>query len=219
MKARMIFVVSALAAVALLAAGCGGGNSSATETTAPAGAGSQPAESAAGGSEGAAAGAEAAPSEAKAAATGDIPDNQVFLLFRDPGAGYSVRYPEGWARKGSGNDVTFQEKANVIHIAVAKGPAPTEATAVAGIEQMRKGDPTVHSTPPEKLTVNGAPVVKVTYTRLSAPDPVTGKRLQLTIDRYLYGKGGKVAVIDLGTPVGVDNVDAYRMISESFQWR
>ena len=212
MKARMIFVVSALAAVALLATGCGSSSSGATETSAPATAQSSPAESPA-------ASTEAVPSEAQSAATGDIPDNQVFLLFRDTGAGYSVRYPEGWARKGSGKDVTFQEKANVIHIAVAKGPAPTEATAVAAIEQMRKGDPTVHSTPPEKLTINGAPVVKVTYTRLSAPDPVTGKQLQLTIDRYLYGKGGKVAVIDLGTPVGVDNVDAYRMISESFQWR
>jgi hypothetical protein len=211
-KARMIFVVSALVAVALLAAGCGGGSSAATETSAPATAQSPPAESPA-------AGTEAVPSEAQSAATGDIPDNQTFLLFRDPGAGYSVRYPEGWARKGSGNDVTFQEKANVIHIAVARGPVPTEATASAGIEQMRKSDPTVQSTPPERLTLNGAPVVKVTYTRLSAPDPVTGKRFQLTIDRYLYAKGGKVAVIDLGTPVGVDNVDAYRMISESFQWR
>jgi hypothetical protein len=211
-KAKMIFVVSALTAAALLVAGCGGGSSAATEQSAPSSAKSQPAESAG-------AGTEAVPSEAQATATGDIPDNQAFLLFRDPGGGYSVRYPEGWARKGSGKDVTFQEKANVIHIAVAGGPAPTESSAVAAIEQMRKSDPTLHSTPPEQLTLNGAPVVKVSYTRLSAPDPVTGKRLQLMIDRYLYGKGGKVAVVDLGTPVGVDNVDAYRMISESFQWR
>jgi hypothetical protein len=222
-KARMIFVLGALAAVVLLAAGCGGGgNSSATEQSTPAGAGggsgTQATENTAP-AEGAAAGAEAAPSEAKAAATGDIPDNQVFLLFRDPGAGYSVRYPEGWARRGSGNGVTFQEKANVIHIGVAKGPAPSEASALAGIEQMQKADSTVHSTAPERLTIKGKPVVKVTYTRQSAPDPVTGKRLQLTIDRYLYGKGGKVATVDLGTPVGVDNVDAYRMISESFEWQ
>ena len=30
---------------------------------------------------------------------------------------------------------------------------------------------------------------------------------------------GKVAVLDLATPKGVDNVDAYRMISESFAWK
>ena len=62
-----------------------------------------------------------APSEAVSAATGDIPDNQVFLLFKEPKVGYSMRYPEGWARRGSGNDVTFQEKANVVHLTIAKG--------------------------------------------------------------------------------------------------
>ena len=38
------------------------------------------------------------------------------------------------------------------------------------------------------------------------------------VDRYVYGQGGKVATLDLGTPQGVDNVDAFRMISESFKW-
>ena len=35
--------------------------------------------------------------------------------------------------------------------------------------------------------------MKTTYSRLSAPDPVTGKRLRLTVDRYEYPRGGKVA--------------------------
>jgi hypothetical protein len=41
----------------------------------------------------------------------------------------------------------------------------------------------------------------------------------LTVDRYVLAKSGKRAVVDLGTPVGVDNVDAYRMMIESFRWR
>ena len=40
--------------------------------------------------------------EANSAATGDIPDNQVFLVFRNATAGYSMKYPEGWAQRGSG---------------------------------------------------------------------------------------------------------------------
>jgi hypothetical protein len=183
-KAKLtIFLVGALAAVSLLAAGCGGGGS----TTAS----SEATSTLSGGSsaEGQETGGEAAPSEAQAAATGDIPDNQVFLLFHDPKAGYSIRYPEGWARTGSGNDVTFQEKANMVHITVRKGAPRTK------------------------------PGTKTTYSRMSAPDPVTGKRLRLVTDRYEYGNQGKVAVLDLATPVGVDNVDAYRMISESFQWQ
>jgi hypothetical protein len=172
-----ILLVSALVVAGPLVTGCGSGSSTDTsgEVGLPA---SGPAE-----------GQEAAPSEAQAAATGDIPDNQMFLLFRDPQAGYSIRYPEGWARKGSANDVTFQEKANVIHVAVHKGAA------------------------------RGKPGTKTTYSRLSAPDPVTGKRLHLMVDRYEYPHGGKIAVVDLVTPVGVDNVDAYRMISQSFQWQ
>lgn len=211
MARKLISLVSVVAAVGLLAAGCGSGGSS-TSTAAN---NSTPSEGRP--SEGQEAGS-GVPSEAESAATGDIPDNQTFLLFRDPKAGYSIRYPEGWARKGSGSEVTFQEKANVIHLSVGKGAPPTEASAVSGVESLQKSDSTVHAQVPERLTIAGEPVVKITYSRLSAPDPVTGKRLPLVIDRYEYGSGGKVAVLDLATPVGVDNVDAYRMISESFKW-
>jgi hypothetical protein len=181
MGKKSISLVCVLIAAALLVAGCGGGSSSSSTATTT-GTSSPPAES------GEPAGGET-PSEAVSAATGDIPDNQVFLLYKDPSAGYSIRYPEGWARRGSGNDVTFQEKANTIHLVVRKG-APAS----------KEGE-------------------KVTSTRMSAPDPVTGKRLKIIVDRYEYGKGGKVAILDLATPEGVDNVDAYRLISESFKWQ
>ena len=59
----------------------------------------------------------------------------------------------------------------------------------------------------------------VTYTTTSAPNPVTGKRVTLIVDRYELAKGGKHAVVDLGTPTGVDNVDAYRLMIQSFRWR
>jgi hypothetical protein len=182
-KSKMtISLVSILVAAGLLVAGCGSSSSTDTSgevTSAPSTGTAAESTEAAG---------EAAPSEAQAAATGDIPDNQVFLLFHDPQAGYSIRYPEGWARKGSGNDVSFQEKANLVHVTVHQGAA------------------------------SGKPGVKTTLSRRSAPDPVTGKRLPLTIDRYEFPHGGKVAVLELVTPVGVDNVDAYRTISESFKW-
>lgn len=190
---RLKAVVTAVGAVLIagvLLAACGSSNGESgltDETTAPAKSGSQtsnestaPEESTAG---------SEAPSEAQSAATGDIPDNQTFLVFKDPSAGYSIRYPEGWARKGQGNDVTFKEKANVVHITVKPGTAKN-----------KQGE-------------------KTTVTRQSAPDPVTGKSLPLTVDVYEFEQGGKVAVLELSTPEGVDNVDAYRLISESFAWR
>ena len=47
---------------------------------------------------------------------------------------------------------------------------------------------------------------------------MTGKRVKLVVDRYALSRGRGVAVVDLGTPTGVDNVDAYRMMIESFRW-
>jgi hypothetical protein len=196
-------------ALAAALAGCGSGSSPTAAETATGTKASKPATG----------GGEAVPSEAESAATGDIPDNQAFLLFGDKPAGYSVRYPEGWARTGAGADVTFREKGNVIHIVVRRGPMPSEVTATKGVAELHESDPTVKAQAPEPIELNGQPAVKIEYSRQSAPDPVTGKRLPLMVDRYEIGKGGKVAVIDLATPVGVDNVDAYRMISESFAWR
>jgi hypothetical protein len=164
-------------------------------------------------------GAGQAPSEAQSAATGDIPDNQVFLSFHNSKQGYTIRYPEGWARTGNGAAVAFQDKANIIRVTVSKGHLPTVQGAAAALARQKTTDPTISVGKPARATIAGAPVVKVTYTRQSAPDPVTGKRLPLTIDRYVYSHNGKVAVVDLGTPKGVDNVDAYRMISQSFRWR
>jgi hypothetical protein len=159
------------------------------------------------------------PSEAQSAATGDIPDNQAFLTFHNSPAGYAIRYPEGWARQGSGADVSFHERGNSIRVAVTAGAPPTPASALAALAALRRSDATIKASRPPRRTLGVQPVLELTYTRLSGADPVTGKRLPLTIDRYLYAHGGKVAIVDLSTPKGVDNVDAYRMISRSFQWR
>src|SRR5438132_3579194 len=63
--------------------------------------------------------------EAGSSATGDIPDNQVFVVFRDAAAGFSMRYPEGWAQQGSGKQVTFRDKNNIVRIVVGPGAEPS----------------------------------------------------------------------------------------------
>ena len=157
--------------------------------------------------------------EAKSAATGDIPDNQVFLVFRNSKAGYSIKYPEGWTQRGTGGDVTFQDKNNLVHIVVGKGAAPTPASVTAQLDALRKSNRTLRFQQPQTMRVGASQVVKATYTTRSAPNPVTGKRVILLVDRYELTRGGRRATVDLGTPKGVDNVDAYRMMIESFRWR
>jgi hypothetical protein len=72
---------------------------------------------------------------------------------------------------------------------------------------------------PAPITISGTPAIKVVYSTESAPNSVTGKRVTLNVDRYYLSRSGKQAVVDLGSPVGVDNVDAYRLMIESFRWR
>jgi hypothetical protein len=162
---RLILLVAAAAGLSA----CGGSSKQAAPTTGP--------------------GAPAAlQAEANSAAAGDIPDNQVFLTFRNRAAGYSIKHPEGWEQHGSGKRVTFRDKNNIVRIVVEQGPPPTKAK-------------------------------KTVYSTESAPNAVTGKRVTLVVDRYYLSHAGKVAIVDLGTPQGVDNVDAYRLMIQSFRWR
>ena len=191
----------------LLAAGCGGSGRRAATTTGSTTVPSAPGTTTAAASPG------ALQAEANATAAGDIPDNQVFLVFHNPTAGYTMKYPEGWAQQGSGGRVTFRDKNNIVRIAVATGPRPTNASVQRGVASAR-----IESLP-RRMTVSGHPTYKIVYSTVSAPNAVTGKRVKLVVDRYELWSRGRLAVVDLGTPEGVDNVDAYRLMIESFRWR
>ena len=161
-------------------------------------------------------GAGALQAEANAAATGDIPDNQVFLVFRNGRAGYSMKYPEGWAQQGTSSTVVFRDKNNIVRIVVGNGAAPTSAAVQQEVRQL-KGARVVSA--PQALSLPSGHAIKVVYSVSSAPNAVTGKRVTLVVDRYYLAKAGRRAVVDLGTPQGVDNVDAYRLMIQSFRWR
>jgi hypothetical protein len=210
MRALRCFGLIASVGAAGVLAGCGGSKSAApTPTSAPTGTTSAAATKTSRSSAG------ALQAEANSAATGDIPDNQVFLTFRNPAAGYSMKYPEGWAQAGSGARLTFRDKNNIVRVVVVKhGPATTAAIR-AEVAALRGAHV---QTGPARLMISGAPAFKVVYTTQSAANAVTGKRVTLTVDRYYLSHAGKEAIVDLGTPVGVDNVDAYRLMIESFRW-
>jgi hypothetical protein len=198
---------------ALLLVGCGG-TKKATMSTAPATTASTPTSTTAPPpATTTASGPSALQAEATAAAAGDIPDNQMFLRFMNAKAGYSMKYPEGWAQAGNGDHVTIRDKNNIVRIDVRPGALPSLAkvkSELAGIHVIGG---------PQKVTIGGRPAIKVTYSTVSAPNPVTGKRVTLDVDRYYLSNGSKEAIVDLGTPHGVDNVDAYRMMIESFRWK
>jgi hypothetical protein len=157
--------------------------------------------------------------EAKAAATGDIPDNQVYVVFSNARGGYSIKYPEGWAQSGSGDRVTFYDKNNLVRTVIQSRGAPTLAQVSTELKALKASTPSLRFRSPQRVQISGRPAIKVIYTTESEPNPVTSKRVQLTVDRYYLAQGGKRAIVDLGSPVGVDNVDGYRLMVQSFRWK
>ena len=219
-NARLSTLGAVLAVLALLT-GCGGSKKSSAPPPPP-----PPPRSSTGTTAappptttGQAQGPGALKAEAAATATGDIPDNQVFLTFTDKAAGFSIKYPEGWAQSGSGKQVTFRDKNNIIRVTVSAGSKPSLSAVKSQVAALQGARVT---TPPGMMSVSGKPAVHVVYETQSGKNAVTGKSVTLGVDRYYLWSGNKIAVVDLGTPVApvkVDNVDAYRLIIQSFRWR
>ena len=200
---------------AVIVAGCGASKRTTASGTTTAATTAAKAATTATTSSSSAGGPGALQAEANSAAAGDIPDNQVFLAFSNRAAGYSMKYPEGWAQQGSGDRVTFRDKNNIVRIVVGAGAAPSHASVQADVAHL--GNAQIQAGA-QQMTISGKPAFKVVYSTESAPNAVTGKRVKLVVDRYYLWKGGRRAVVDLGTPEGVDNVDAYRLMIESFRW-
>jgi hypothetical protein len=195
---------SAIVVCGLLAA-CGGGSTSSVSSASSAGSTQT-------------SGAAVLAADAKSAATGDIPDNQNFLTYRSASPKFSMVYPEGWTVKQAKDGVSVKDKNNLVQIAVVSGPTPTPASAQAQLATLKRSDPTLTAGTAQAIILKSGPAVKITYTTQSAPNPVTGKSVTLMVDRYELTHNGQVATIDLGTPTGVDNVDAYKKMIASYRW-
>src|SRR3954466_1866690 len=55
---------------------------------------------------------------------GDIPDNQAYVPYAPPRAGYSVKVPEGWSRSTASGATTFTDKLNSITMQTRPATAP-----------------------------------------------------------------------------------------------
>jgi hypothetical protein len=169
--------------------------------------------------------ASAAPGESQASdiggstAAGDVPDNAVFLTYQQASIGFSIQYVEGW-------QVTTQPDGVVIHDkdsseTVTAAALPSDVAAYISSTDL----PSLQSQAGYKLVkqdtvkVGSSNYHHVVYHILSPADPVTGKQVPSTVDRYYLPGTSQLAVVSLSTPDGVDNVDAFRQMIESFRWK
>jgi hypothetical protein len=194
----------------LLAVGCGNsGSKGTTSSGSSASAGGTPAPE----------GGAALAADAKSAATGDIPDSQNFLTLKAPHLRVSMIYPEGWTVQETASGASIKDKNNLVRITLSSGPAPTTAGVQAQMAALKSSTPGLTLGSVQTIALKSGPAVKATYTTQSAPNAVTGKQVTLMVDRYALSHGGRVAIVELGTPQGVDNVDAYKRMIGSFKWQ
>ena len=153
-------------------------------------------------------------------AAGDIPDNIAYVPFTFTAGPFSVTIPEGWARVDASGTTTFTDKFNSAQLfAMSAGSAPTEQSArdteVPAIQASSSNFKLESIT---TITRKGGTAVLIRYTADSAPNAVTGAIRPLAIERYEFWQNNKEGVIVLSGPVGADNVDPWRTISDSFAW-
>ena len=139
-------------------------------------------------------GAGALSADAKSAATGDIPDNQVFLTFNNTADGWSMKYPGGLDPDGLARErhLLATRTTSFTCWSAAARPRPS-ASVAAQLQALKSSRPSLTFTAPTALTLPSGAAVKATYTTRSAPNPVTGKRVTLIVDRYALCTTGRVS--------------------------
>jgi hypothetical protein len=150
---------------------------------------------------------------------GDIPDNAVFLRYRDASHGFAIKYVEGWQVTPTNDGVLIRDKDSSETVQVA--PCITDIpgwVASTDLPALRAGDGFALRKQ-DTVDVGGQKLVHLLYRAPAPPDPVTGKRVPSLVDRYYVPGDNAIAVITLSTPDGVDNVDAFREMITSFRWR
>jgi len=216
---------SRVAAAGLLAgflAGCSGtshGTRQSSPTTASPAAPSSAPATAAGTCAGTAQQAGAA-GKADVNTPGDIPDTQAWVPFSPTSGAWRLKVPEGWARRDEGAGVNFTDRLNTIRVEVVTASAPpTPASAQAGeVPAIAAQAPCFRPGAVETVSRTAGPAVRITYKADAAPDPVTGKVVHDDVERYEFWRTGSEAVITLSSPQGSDNVDPWRVVTDSFSW-
>jgi hypothetical protein len=152
---------------------------------------------------------------------GDIPDNQVFITYKsDPGA-FQVRVPEGWARADATGGVTFTDHLNTVQVTWQPAPTPpsVDRAKSTDVPQLQRSQLAFQLRKVATANLPGGSAVLIDAQENSPPNTVTGKQYRLDVLRYVFFHNGQQAVLALSSPAGADNVDPWKLVSESFRWR
>ncbi|MCU1556236.1 MAG: hypothetical protein JWN09_231 [Microbacteriaceae bacterium] len=160
------------------------------------------------------------PHSTEVSPSGDIPDNQAYVVFTASNGAYSVKVPEGWARTSSGSMTTFSDKLNMITVdEKAASSAPTVASVTQGeVASLSSSVQKFALTDVKTFTRSGGSGVLITFQADSPVNSVTGKVVREEVEQYLFWKGGQQVALTLTSPQGSDNVDPWAQVTGSFLW-
>jgi hypothetical protein len=152
---------------------------------------------------------------------GDIPDNQIFVTYISSQGGYELEVPEGWARTENGRDVTFIYKLDGVSVSTTNTTQQPTSNDIRNnqAEQIKKTGGAVVINSIKDIQILKSPAVHMVYESNSDLDPVTNKRVRLENDVYYFYKNGSLVELRLWAPLGADNIDQWKRISNSFKWR
>ena len=164
---------------------------------------------------------DSAPAASENNPAGDIPDNQAFVPFTPAGGVFTVSVPEGWARTTEGTATIFTDKLNTVRIeSRPTAAAPnTESVSVYELPAIASSTPDYRAGGITAVQRNAGQVILITYQGSSPPTPVSGKTQTYAFERYEYWHAGQATVLTLSGPVGADNVDPWRTITDSLRWQ
>lgn len=210
-----VLIATAVAAVAATLAGCASASSAPSHHKAPA------ASTRSGGSSTQPVTAKSqAPVSAEHNPPGDIPDTTVYVAYHSAAAHALLKVPEGWARRQTASGATFSSNLNSITIAAVPMKAAPTVAAARGITaaSLSRTTPAFRLKSVRAVKLAGGPAVEIVYQINSQPNAVTGRRYRLVVERFEFYHAGHGVVLSLSSAVGSDNVDPWRIVSESFRW-
>jgi hypothetical protein len=143
------------------------------------------------------------------------------VAYSPPSGEYSVKVPEGWSRSEKPDEVTFTDKFNSVDVKLVRSAqAPTvDSAKTVEVPQIAAAANCFELAKVDTVTRKGGTAVHITY-RVDGPvDPVTGKVVRDDVERYEFWKSGVEAVVTLSGSAGSDNVDPWKLVTDSFTWR
>jgi hypothetical protein len=151
---------------------------------------------------------------------GDIPDNQAYVAYSPPGGGFSVKVPEGWSRSTAGGAVTFTDKLNAIRIERTPAQAPPSAGQAQRVDlpKLARSVKGFQAGSVSTVSRHAGSAVRITYLADAPANPVTGKAGKDAVERYVFFHRGQDVILTLWGPKGADNVDPWKIVTDSVTW-